>query len=77
MTVNCPLDCQYLQEARLHEKPQAIAPEQIPNRDIRVTEEFLREHEAAADVPGRQAARKPRWQLPARWIPMSGKRSIL
>jgi hypothetical protein len=46
VTVNCPLDCEYLQEARLHEKPSVIPPEQIPNQDIRVTEEFLREHEA-------------------------------
>jgi hypothetical protein len=46
VTVNCPLDCEYLQEARLHEKPSAILPEQFPNQDVRVTEEFLREHEA-------------------------------
>jgi len=45
VSVNCPLECEYLVEARLHEKPVAIAPEQFPNQDIRVTEEFLREHE--------------------------------
>jgi hypothetical protein len=45
VTVDCPLDCQYLAEARLHEKLADINPEEIPNRDIRVSEEFLREHE--------------------------------
>jgi hypothetical protein len=43
VTVNCPLDCEYLVEARLHEK--FPAPEQIPNLDIKVSEEFLRDHE--------------------------------
>lgn len=47
MTVDCPLDCEYLQEARRHEKPQPIEEEQIPNRDIEVTERFLEEHEPA------------------------------
>jgi hypothetical protein len=45
VTVNCPLDCAYLMEARLHEKPPQLNPEQIPNQDVRVSEEFLREHE--------------------------------
>ena len=45
VTVNCPLDCQYLIEARQHEKPAAVNPEELPNRDIRVSEEFLRGHE--------------------------------
>jgi hypothetical protein len=45
VTVNCPLDCQYLVEARLHEKPPDVKPEEIPNRDIQVSEEFLRNQE--------------------------------
>ena len=45
VTVNCPLDCPYLVEARQHEKLVAVDSEQIPNQDVRVTEEFLREHE--------------------------------
>jgi hypothetical protein len=45
VSVNCPLDCEYLVEARLHEKLPPVNPEQIPNLDIRVSEEFLREHE--------------------------------
>jgi hypothetical protein len=45
VTVNCPLDCQYLVEARLHEKPPVMQPEELPNLDVHVSEEFLREHE--------------------------------
>jgi hypothetical protein len=32
-------------EARLHEKFPSVNPEEIPNLDVRVSEEFLREHE--------------------------------
>jgi hypothetical protein len=45
VTVSCPLDCPYLVEARQHEKPRALNPDEVPNKDVQVTEEFLREHE--------------------------------
>jgi hypothetical protein len=45
VTVNCPLDCAYLVEARGHEKAPPVPAEQIPNQDVRINEEFLREHE--------------------------------
>jgi hypothetical protein len=45
VTVNCPLDCTYLREARQHEKPTIISPDQVPNQDVRISEEFLRDHE--------------------------------
>jgi hypothetical protein len=45
VTVNCPFDCTYLVEARLHEKFPPVNPGQIPNLDVRVSEDFLREHE--------------------------------
>jgi hypothetical protein len=32
-------------EARLHEKPHEVNPDEVPNRDVHITEEFLREHE--------------------------------
>jgi hypothetical protein len=41
VTVDCPLDCEYLQEARRHEKSAPVEESQISNRDIRVTEQFL------------------------------------
>jgi len=45
VTVDCPLDCPYLAEARRHEKLADINPEEIPNRDVPISEEFLRAHE--------------------------------
>lgn len=46
VTVSCPLDCEYLQEARRHDKPPELDVSQIPNRDIQITETFLEDHEA-------------------------------
>ena len=45
VSISCPLDCPFLMEARRHEKPHELNPDEIPNRDVNVTEEFLREHE--------------------------------
>lgn len=42
-TIDCPLDCVYLLEARKHEQPAPL--DEVPNVDIRVKEDFLREHE--------------------------------
>jgi hypothetical protein len=42
-TIDCPPDCEHLLEARRHE--QLVPVEDFPNKEIRVTEEFLREHE--------------------------------
>src|SRR5215475_2322109 len=43
VTVDCPLDCEFLVEARRHERPVDLDPEQLPNREIRVTDQFLSE----------------------------------
>jgi hypothetical protein len=43
VTVDCPLDCEFLLEARKHDKPVAVG--EIPNRDIQVTENLLRDNE--------------------------------
>jgi len=45
VTVDCPLDCVYLREAHQHEKIEPADPQSFPNQDIRVTEDFLRDHE--------------------------------
>lgn len=45
VSLSCPLQCQYLQEAHKREKPVEIAEGQISNPDIRVAEEFVRDHE--------------------------------
>ncbi len=43
VTVTCPFDCEYLQEARKHEIPMPFAPG-MGHPDIRVSEPFLEEH---------------------------------
>lgn len=43
--MDCPLDCIYLRDAHRHEKITPTDPHDFPNQDIRVTEEFLHEHE--------------------------------
>ena len=45
VSLACPLDCEYLQEAHQHEKPLDITEEQISYSDVKVTEEFIRDHE--------------------------------
>jgi hypothetical protein len=44
-TVNCPLSCPYLQEARKYEKLPDVDPRQFPNQDIKVDEGFLERNE--------------------------------
>lgn len=45
VTVDCPLDCEYLIESREHDRTPDPDPAQFPNQDIRVSEQFLRENE--------------------------------
>jgi hypothetical protein len=53
VTVSCPLDCEYLQDARRHDRPVPIDPAQVPNRDIEVFESFLSKNEALLVSTGR------------------------
>lgn len=46
VSVSCPFECEYLRDARKHEKPAEFDESQVPNRDIRVPERFLEEHES-------------------------------
>ncbi len=45
VTIDCPSSCEYLKEARFHEQPPAIAEDQLPNKDVRLSEKFLRDTE--------------------------------
>jgi hypothetical protein len=45
VTLDCPLDCEFLLEARLHERLPEVDPRDFPNSDIQVTERFLRDNE--------------------------------
>ena len=53
MTLDCPLDCEYLREARKRERPAEVNPDEFPNQDIRVTETFLVDHELLLLAAGR------------------------
>lgn len=46
-TIDCPSECEYLQEARVRERPAPISEDEIPNKDIRVSEDFLEKNENA------------------------------
>jgi len=56
VTVECPLECEYLQDARKHEKPSALDPDQLPNKDVRVTEDFLGRQAELVTFAGRTLA---------------------
>jgi len=45
VSLSCPLECEYLQEAHRREKPILIDEKQLSDPDVHITEEFLREHE--------------------------------
>lgn len=45
VTIECPLDCEFLAEARKHDKMPALAKADIPHPDVRITEQFLRDHQ--------------------------------
>ncbi len=44
-TIDCPLDCEHLLVARIREKPLEVHRGDLPNQDIAVSEDFIREHE--------------------------------
>jgi hypothetical protein len=44
-TIDCPLECEYLQEARQHERLPDLPAVELPNQDVRLTEQFLREQD--------------------------------
>jgi hypothetical protein len=45
VSLSCPLECEYLQEAHRHEKPLPLDEENLSNRDIEVSEDLVREQE--------------------------------
>jgi hypothetical protein len=44
-SVDCPLECTYLQDAHEHERTPDVDLKTIPNQDIEITEEFLHANE--------------------------------
>lgn len=45
VSVQCPFDCEYLQDARKHERLPPPEDQSFPNPDVRLTERFLQEHQ--------------------------------
>jgi hypothetical protein len=54
-TVRCPLDCKYLIESRERETPPLLSEKELPHREIRISEEFLAEHETLLILVARSA----------------------
>jgi hypothetical protein len=45
VSLSCPLECEFLQEAHRREKPVPVDEKELFDPDVHVTEEFLRDHE--------------------------------
>jgi hypothetical protein len=45
ITIDCPSTCDFLIAARHHEQPPPIPSDQVPNQDVRITEDFIRQQE--------------------------------
>ena len=45
VTVDCPLDCEFLREARKHDRVPSLAGLELPNKDIQITEALLTRNE--------------------------------
>jgi len=56
-TVDCPSDCVYLREARLRDRPVAITEADLPNKDISLSEDFIRKQEHVVMWLGNALAR--------------------
>jgi len=52
-TIACPLDCEYLRDARYHERLPGLDPKTLPNPEIELTDRFMDEHQELAIVIGR------------------------
>ena len=52
-TIDCPLDCEYLREARGREKLPPFDPKSLPNSEIELSDRFMDEHQQLAIVIGR------------------------
>jgi len=52
VTVNCPLDCEYLQEARRREAKGPVEGIEIPNRDIEVTDRLVEQNVVLLNLLG-------------------------
>jgi hypothetical protein len=52
-SIGCPLDCEYLRDARYHERLPELDPKTLPNPEIELTDRFMDEHQDLIVVLGR------------------------
>ncbi len=52
-TIDCPLECEYLRDARRHEKLPQLDAKTLPNTEIELSDEYMHEREQLAIVMGR------------------------
>jgi len=53
VSVCCPFDCDYLQQARRHERAPDLKEQDIPNRDLQVPQGFVEENNALISLSSR------------------------
>jgi len=51
-SIDCPLDCEFLRLAHEHEDTPEVPPDQLPDRHVKVEEDFLRQYEWVLVVTG-------------------------
>ena len=53
VTIDCPFECPYLQDSRLHEHKGNLDPKDFPAKEIRIDESFLQENAVLLSACGR------------------------
>jgi hypothetical protein len=57
VTIACPFECTYLQEARQHDYKGGIAPKDFPHKEVQIDEGFLRDHGELTEMCARELFR--------------------
>jgi hypothetical protein len=51
-SVDCPLECEYLQDAHEHERTPEVTEEQIPSKGVAIEDGFIQENEILLAIVG-------------------------
>src|SRR4051812_16230036 len=57
VTVSCPLDCEYLEEARRREPRRPVVAAEVPNRNIEISERLIKENTPLLNYLGAELVR--------------------
>jgi len=52
LSIDCPLECEFLRQAHEHEDTPEVPQDQLPDREVKVDEDFLRQYEWVLVVTG-------------------------